>query len=127
MSVGRNDPCPCKSGKKYKKCCLLEQSPTASPEVIEIAMDLLKKQREEQAALQGRGIFVNYVKPCTYTNPKTGQKVRAWALGNRLFHTRPEYETFHQFIIDHLQKEVLGKDWWVEQTNAGKNHLLKSI
>ena len=20
-SVGRNDPCPCKSGKKYKKCC----------------------------------------------------------------------------------------------------------
>jgi len=20
--VGRNDPCPCKSGKKYKKCCL---------------------------------------------------------------------------------------------------------
>lgn len=22
MKVGRNDPCPCKSGKKYKKCCL---------------------------------------------------------------------------------------------------------
>ncbi|MGQ0550857.1 MAG: SEC-C metal-binding domain-containing protein, partial [Armatimonadota bacterium] len=21
MSVGRNDPCPCGSGKKYKKCC----------------------------------------------------------------------------------------------------------
>ena len=21
--VGRNDPCPCKSGKKYKHCCLL--------------------------------------------------------------------------------------------------------
>jgi hypothetical protein len=19
--IGRNDPCPCKSGKKYKKCC----------------------------------------------------------------------------------------------------------
>ena len=19
--VGRNEPCPCKSGKKYKKCC----------------------------------------------------------------------------------------------------------
>jgi preprotein translocase subunit SecA len=23
--VGRNDPCPCGSGKKYKKCCLLAQ------------------------------------------------------------------------------------------------------
>ncbi len=22
--VGRNDPCPCGSGKKYKKCCGLE-------------------------------------------------------------------------------------------------------
>jgi len=22
---GRNDPCPCGSGKKYKKCCMLKQ------------------------------------------------------------------------------------------------------
>ncbi|MEI6531249.1 MAG: SEC-C metal-binding domain-containing protein [Chlamydiota bacterium] len=22
MTVGRNDPCPCGSGKKYKTCCL---------------------------------------------------------------------------------------------------------
>jgi uncharacterized protein YchJ len=22
--VGRNDPCPCGSGKKFKKCCLME-------------------------------------------------------------------------------------------------------
>ncbi|MGC8719735.1 MAG: SEC-C metal-binding domain-containing protein [Thermodesulforhabdaceae bacterium] len=21
QKVGRNDPCPCGSGKKYKKCC----------------------------------------------------------------------------------------------------------
>lgn len=24
MKIGRNDPCPCGSGKKYKKCCLAE-------------------------------------------------------------------------------------------------------
>ena len=23
--VGRNDPCPCGSGKKYKHCCLLKE------------------------------------------------------------------------------------------------------
>ena len=23
--IGRNDPCPCGSGKKYKNCCLLKQ------------------------------------------------------------------------------------------------------
>lgn len=26
--VGRNDPCPCGSGKKYKKCCLNQPGPT---------------------------------------------------------------------------------------------------
>lgn len=25
--IGRNDPCPCGSGKKYKKCCLLKDMP----------------------------------------------------------------------------------------------------
>ena len=24
--VGRNDPCPCGSGKKYKKCCMLKET-----------------------------------------------------------------------------------------------------
>src|SRR6187402_3135184 len=27
MSVSRNDPCPCGSGKKYKKCCLTTATP----------------------------------------------------------------------------------------------------
>jgi len=26
MKVNRNDPCPCGSGKKYKKCCLLKEN-----------------------------------------------------------------------------------------------------
>jgi len=28
--VGRNDPCPCGSGKKYKKCCLNKATTDAS-------------------------------------------------------------------------------------------------
>lgn len=28
--VGRNDPCPCGSGKKYKQCCL-KNVPTKKP------------------------------------------------------------------------------------------------
>ena len=32
MKIGRNEPCPSCSGKKYKKCCLLtkNQAPTIS-------------------------------------------------------------------------------------------------
>src|SRR5262245_47779168 len=29
MKIGRNDPCPCGSGKKYKKCCLAKDEATA--------------------------------------------------------------------------------------------------
>lgn len=29
MKVGRNDPCPCGSGKKYKKCCLARDEAAA--------------------------------------------------------------------------------------------------
>lgn len=25
--IGRNDPCPCGSGKKYKQCCMKKQLP----------------------------------------------------------------------------------------------------
>jgi len=29
--IGRNAPCPCGSGKKYKKCCLLKQAAQKPP------------------------------------------------------------------------------------------------
>ena len=29
--AGRNDPCPCGSGKKYKKCCINEPLPNDAP------------------------------------------------------------------------------------------------
>jgi tetratricopeptide (TPR) repeat protein len=30
MKTGRNEPCPCGSGKKYKKCCLNAALPTTN-------------------------------------------------------------------------------------------------
>jgi len=30
--TGRNDPCPCGSGKKYKQCCLPGETPAAKPQ-----------------------------------------------------------------------------------------------
>ncbi len=32
LGVGRNDPCPCGSGRKYKKCCLLKEEAAAAPD-----------------------------------------------------------------------------------------------
>ena len=37
MQVGRNDPCPCGSGKKYKKCCLAKDEAAARQEYAQRA------------------------------------------------------------------------------------------
>ncbi len=34
VAVGRNDPCPCGSGKKYKQCCLLKKSSSPSQKLL---------------------------------------------------------------------------------------------
>jgi HEAT repeat protein len=52
--VGRNDPCPCGSGKKYKRCCLSKdeaQEPTktsATPKEIELRDRLLSFSGKER-------------------------------------------------------------------------------
>ena len=34
MKVGRNDPCPCGSGKKYKACCIAKQEETQTADYL---------------------------------------------------------------------------------------------
>lgn len=45
MKAGRNDPCPCGSGEKYKKCCLVKETAARSEDVL---------FREAEAALMER-------------------------------------------------------------------------
>lgn len=37
QKVGRNDPCPCGSGKKFKKCCELKKHRKLSAEIVTAA------------------------------------------------------------------------------------------
>jgi hypothetical protein len=41
---GRNDPCPCGSGNKYKKCCLAKEEAVARDRFVEA-----QAQRDERA------------------------------------------------------------------------------
>src|SRR5690625_5196106 len=48
MTVGRNEPCPCGSGKKYKQCCLLtkdeqQQLEQRREKFYEAKQDLVEK------------------------------------------------------------------------------------
>lgn len=44
MSVGRNDPCPCGSGKKYKKCCLAKFEETRREEVAAAPVSTVERE-----------------------------------------------------------------------------------
>jgi SEC-C motif-containing protein len=113
--AGRNDPCPCGSGEKYKKCCLDKdveagrQALAALPEAMaQFAEQAARRERVERALREQYGIFINFVHPVQYR----GRKV--WAIGSRLYPDRPPNETFTEFIIGVLAG-TLGGEWIAEQ------------
>ena len=50
MKAGRNDPCPCGSGAKYKRCCLLKEDAARQESAAEAAEQAERKD-ERVAAL----------------------------------------------------------------------------
>ena len=50
--IGRNDPCPCGSGKKYKKCCLAQDEAAARPasQAAQVAPSLWRNVASIQTA-----------------------------------------------------------------------------
>lgn len=93
--VGRNDPCPCGSGKKYKKCCEGKQQTTALTvfnEEIENVLQTFYTNYPERKDIRE---FMELVKVWA---PKLEKKlhrelVEAVALDEYFFHQRPDIWT----------------------------------
>ena len=75
VKIGRNAPCPCGSGKKYKKCCLMsktgkEQKNGSSTKFIPVytqldqlsnsVVDLIKQNRLDEAEAVSRKLLTVY-------------------------------------------------------------------
>jgi uncharacterized protein YecA (UPF0149 family) len=65
MKIGRNEPCPCGSGKKFKKCCKDEKKfQPAAPEklaAVTLSGEVEKLQNnaaKKKAAVQTMGVFI---------------------------------------------------------------------
>lgn len=50
MTIGRNAPCPCGSGKKYKKCCLANDEAAARVTALAAARAAEEEREAEEAA-----------------------------------------------------------------------------
>lgn len=100
--IARNAPCSCGSGRKFKRCCLLQQSrvpqaPKIPPEVMAQFM-----ARAQEARFSG---------PPSIKMQYAGHTLRI--LWNKLV-IRPEKETFHEYIVA-LLKGTLGQKWHDDQ------------
>lgn len=122
--VGRNKPCPCGSGKKYKKCCylkdILPQNPRvtkieSTPELAELKRKVEQENTERRKKyLEPLGIYINFVKPAIHQGKKF------WTMGSRLYYERPPNETFHEFIV-FVFTQTLGEVWRQEQDALPNN------
>jgi len=50
--IGRNEPCPCGSGKKYKHCCLGKHEAAKRMNQMEPKKDLQAKEKEQEQLIR---------------------------------------------------------------------------
>lgn len=103
--IGRNDPCPCGSGKKYKRC-----HGNLSPHPTTIPDDLWEKSEEMLARHQAQDLQrkkqQGLGKPIISADFQGHKFV---AVGNRLYSSK-KWKTFHDFLGAYVAS-VLGKEW----------------
>lgn len=123
--LGRNDPCTCGSGKKFKKCCLWKVEPVnekpAKPQIMaskdgkvwtaappglhEKAMRVFHEKQRKENERQAR---FGQIRPQI---SMLWQGQRCVAVRNKLFYKEADkWKYFPDFLRDYAP-EVLGLDW----------------
>jgi SEC-C motif len=105
LKVGRNRPCPCGSGKKYKKC---HGSFTAAPPPqAPVSKSFVKQMvQRHEAAERIRQNQQGFGRPVVSFRAFDRQMV---AVGDTIYHSA-DWKTFPDFLAHYL-KTVLGVEW----------------
>lgn len=110
--IGRNEHCPCGSGRKYKHCCgsykTARPSSSAVPDEKHLAFQrsiaehAAKEARRRQQQGLGRPII---------STEFAGHRIVA--VGNTV-HWSKRWETFHDFLFDYI-KEIFTPEWGAKE------------
>lgn len=103
--IGRNDPCPCGSGKKYKKCCLNRINLNGEL-MASIPVGVLKQFQERQRKENERTSKFGQIGSDIGANYKGYKFV---AVGSRLFYSK-KWKYFPDFLLEYLPT-TLGEEW----------------
>lgn len=132
MKVGRNDLCPCGSGKKFKQCHFAAQHglilPQSMPRSDALPLGLLKRAKQEferqQKDEEDRVAKFGRVRPIIYTQGFNEQTLVG--VGSAIYQT-PKQSTFTNFLLNYgLLK--FGDEWRETQNHlslAEQHPLLK--
>jgi hypothetical protein len=99
QKIGRNDPCPCGSGKKYKRCCLEQRAK---------AHTVWPEQRDESDELTrmmiayARDVFADFVEDA-WEDFHLGQVSRSFSW------TADEQMIFMPYFLFHWDPETVGR------------------
>lgn len=109
MKIGRNDPCSCGSGRKYKRCCLGARPPqptvrhtTLEELPPEVYQALIRHRREDQERIRRFG----HVRPPVSADFAEHKIV---AVRSQLLWDK-KWKTFHDFLFSYIAA-VLRKEW----------------
>lgn len=107
MKIGRNAPCPCGSGKKYKRCCGDAGTSAAGfrlpPEALrqmQLEMQRLEAKEYRRQLMQGLGRPIISLESHGFRLVAVGSEIR-WSRA---------WRTFHDFLFDYI-KVVLTTAW----------------
>jgi hypothetical protein len=122
QKVGRNDPCPCGSGKKFKKCC--ETVHSAKTPIKKLSWSELpeKVRKELQSKLRQQADWqtkFGELRPMVHADFH-GYKVVG--VGDQL-HWSKQVKTFPDFLMQYIAT-TLGGDWANNELNKpfGERH-----
>lgn len=124
MKIGRNQICPCGSGKKYKRCCINKAGSQARPGRVNIHTEVMQRAQEmmrlheakEKVRQQQQG----------YGNPIlswTDHGYRLVAVGNRI-HWSKSWLVFPDFLLAFM-KNTLGPEWGEREKSNGNHPIFR--
>jgi hypothetical protein len=117
--IGRNDRCPCGSGKKYKRCCVSpanQQTAARKMSDVELSAGLADSMNRMNAAEIIRKQQQGLGKPIISTEFKGNLMI---AVGNRVYAV-PKGKTFPDFLVGYLPS-IMGQEWFLTELKATKN------
>ncbi len=106
VKIGRNQPCPCGSGKKYKRCHGDPLHPNSLPAPQEVTGAVRKAMRRHEAEELVRVQQQGEGKPIISTMFKDHRFV---AVGSKLYYSK-KWRFFTDFLCDYM-KMILGTEW----------------